>query len=296
MPELENPLILAILDEDGVAESVSTERARADRERRDRGRSSWRRSVVDSLAAVPAAQSVLSGNTLIGGLCGRYRHRERERTSWRLKVGCSRYNGLLEIWGIEYLRKSPDDLRRHKAVYKEVPLNAVRWLHQQRPTESKQKDTASAQTEPVAASRHRAVAERERADHGQHGDTLRLVLRKQLHLILAKHPQHGAVDKALCAKILQSAHSKVLKAYRQLNESKKAADRGHGDDSKQSLGHFVKSMDRKIADLVRKYVNQYRKRGLFAAAQNAEDALHDAAGSGHGQQTLPRSHSEPAEK
>ena len=105
-----------------------------------------------------------------------------------MKVGCSRYNGLLEIWGIEYLRKSPEDLRRHKAVYKELPVGTVRWIEENK------------QPKPP-----RAEVDEEKDSESK----LRRVLKKQLTVILAEDDGQHLFDKEQREKILQSAHKKV---------------------------------------------------------------------------------------
>jgi len=182
-----------------------------------------KRSVLDSLPSLRGRPCVLSGNTEIGGLFGRYRRSKEMESTLNLKVGVSRYNALLQIWGIDALRKSPEDVRRHKAVYKELPMATVRWVEAAKPKEA---DSES---------------------------MLKKVLKKQLTVILASdHENRQPFDAEQRQKILQSAHKKVLKAYKQLNDGKKK--------NNQSLAHFVENMQSKIADLVKKYVVQYRKR------------------------------------
>jgi len=87
-----------------------------------------------SLPRVPPHLDVFSGNTKIGGLFGRYRFNKQSKggryaqykknKTFNLKIGGSKYNPLLEIWGISYLKQSPfKDLRRNKPIFKEIPSN-----------------------------------------------------------------------------------------------------------------------------------------------------------------------------
>lgn len=228
---LDNPLMNAILHQNHAVKSEKKTVPKVPRSPIS-GKSvlvkSGAATQLDALCPVPRGKDVLSGNTKIGGLFARYRH-NKEKRPFNLNVGCSRFNALMEIWGIEYLRKSPEDLRRHKAIYKELPIGNVRWIEE---TKTKTEDKEES------------------------GDSkLRRVLKKQLTVILAEDNGQSQFDAEQRQKILQSAHKKVLKAYQQLNDNKK-----NGGAGQQTLSQFIDNMTQKIDDLVKKYVIQYKKR------------------------------------
>jgi len=153
-----------------------------------------RKPVLERLPSVPATVDVMSGNTKIGGIFAQYRFDKMQRREFDLRVGCSRYNGLMEIWGLEYLRKNPEDLRRHKPIYKEIPINNVRWID-----ETKMKPETKGGADPKANKEEDGEAK------------LKRVLKKQLTIILAQDNGDHVFDSDQRQKILQSAHKKVLK-------------------------------------------------------------------------------------
>lgn len=197
-----------------------------------------RLSVLESLPPQREIENqvVLSGNSQIGGLFARHRLKKQRQIDLGLKVGCCRYNGLLEIWGVDYLRKSPEDLRRAKQMYREVPIGDVRWIEEAK----RDKEGKESKEDKV------------KEESGE--DKLKRVLSRQLDVILEQDGEASTFDAEQKGKILQSAHKKVLKAYAQLSKEKK-----------QKLTDFVDNMTHKIDDLVRKYVVQYKKRGLGSA-------------------------------
>merc|ERR1712176_1204179 len=94
-------------------------------------------------------------------------------------------------------------------------------------------------------------------DNGLDGEMkLKKYLKNQLNVILVeKEHKKSVFSEQQKHKILESSHKKILKAYREINESNKNAQQ-------QSLSVFVDSIQKKINDLVRKYVSHYKKSNL----------------------------------
>ncbi len=81
---------------------------------------------------MPCGKEVYSGNTRIGGLFARYKHKKmcennahtlgNRNKTFALKIGSAKYSPLLQVWGQTYLK------HRNRQIYKEMPATMVRWL------------------------------------------------------------------------------------------------------------------------------------------------------------------------
>eukprot|EP01084_Bolivina_argentea_P260064 439059_1 len=248
--EMDNPLMDIIIK--------SHQKTKKDKKKDENKRESTEnKSILSGLPMVPYGNDVYSGNTKIGGLFGRYKFKKQCRNkqygknqTFSLKIGLSKYNPLLEIWGINYLKQIPKDPRRAKQIYKEMPINTIRWL------DSKEMNSINKQTTNKL---QYMKQEKNNGNNKVSSDVkLKNYLKNQLNVILKNENNINLFNDEQRHKILESSHKKVLKAWKQIN------DKQVNPSDKQTLSQFIDNMQSKINDLVGKYVVQYKKRTLNA--------------------------------